>query len=357
VKTTGYGIYFPAKAKCNSNREIGENIGRPSLNGLVAQQRHATVPCDDPSLNGIIGNMKPTIGFIGLGQMGSAMVEHLQANGYQLVLLGHRSRTAIEAALSRGAVESLTAKELARSSDVIMLCMDTSASVESRMLGDDGVIAGLDSGKIVIDFGTSLPRSTLFLGDRVAEMDAHFLDAPLGRTPAHAREGKLNIMASGDSGAFNRVKDLLEVLGENVFYLGKLGTGHTIKLINNFFGMTCASAMAEAFAIAEVAGIDGQQLYDVVSSGPLHSEVMDFVAAYALSNDPNKLEFSIRNARKDLTYYSSMADGLGIPSLISPGTKQALGIATVTGLADSNVSEMVRFFRQLFSEAQNLSRS
>lgn len=289
--------------------------------------------------------MKPEIGFIGLGLMGSAMVERLQNCGYKLTVLANRSRQAVDLAISRGAGEASSAKVLAERSDIIMLCVDTSASVESRMHGEDGVIAGLDEGKVVIDFGTSLPESTRSLGVAVAAKAAQMLDAPLGRTPAHAKEGKLNIMTSGDEAAFSQVKSVLEDLGENVFYLGELGTGHTIKLINNFFGMTCANAMAEAFASAEKAGIAGQQLYDVIASGPLHSSMMDFVSAYALRNDPNQLEFSIRNARKDVTYYSQMADALGASSLISSGTRKALEMATNTGYGDRRVSEMVDFFR------------
>lgn len=294
--------------------------------------------------------MKPVIGFIGLGQMGAAMVEHLQNNDYSLVLTANRSRAAIDAAISRGATEVANGRELAEQSGVVMLCVDTSASVEGRMRGPDGIISGLAEGKVVIDFGTSLPESTRALGAEVAAVGAGMLDAPLGRTPAHALEGKLNIMASGEQAVFDQVKEVLEVLGENVFHLGQLGTGHTIKLLNNFFGMTLANSLAEAFATAERAGVDTRQLYDVMAAGPLHCGMMDFVAAYAVDSDPNKLEFSIRNARKDVTYYSTMADGLGIPSIMSAGTKQALGIATNSGQGDDNVSKMVDFFRSLSRE-------
>ena len=83
------------------------------------------------------------IGFIGLGLMGSAMVENLQARGYALTVIANRSRTAIDAAVARGAVEVGTAREVADASDIIMLCMDTSQNVEARMRGEDGVIAGL----------------------------------------------------------------------------------------------------------------------------------------------------------------------------------------------------------------------
>ena len=294
---------------------------------------------------------QPKIGFIGLGLMGSSMVECLQANQYELIVLANRSRGNVEAAVGRGAVEAKTAKELASVSDIVMLCMDTSASVESRMHGEEGVIAGLRDGSVIIDFGTSLPNSTISLGEAVKEAGGTMLDAPLGRTPSHAKEGLLNIMAAGEIEAFERVKPVLEVLGENVFHLGPLGSGHTIKLINNFFGMTTAAAMSEAFAMAELAGIESKKLYDVMSAGPLHSGMMDFVAAFAVEGDKNKLEFSIRNAKKDVGYYSRMADDLNAPSMISVGAKQALGIATANGYGDRMVSELVSFFQDLYGES------
>lgn len=196
---------------------------------------------------------KPEIGFIGLGLMGAAMVNRLLDQGYALTITANRSRPNIDAAVARGAAEVGTAREVAETSDIVMLCMDTSASVEARMRGADGVIAGLRKDAVVIDFGTSLPGSTRNLGAEVAVAGGHYLDAPLGRTPSHAKDGLLNIMAAGDKVVFDRVETVLKDLGENVFHLGALGSGHTIKLLNNFFGMTVANAMAEAFAMADVA--------------------------------------------------------------------------------------------------------
>ena len=180
----------------------------------------------------------PRIGFIGLGLMGSAIVQRLQACGYPLTALGNRNRTGIQAALARGAQEASTARELATASDIVMMCMGTSDQVEGRMRGPDGVIAGLQDGATVIDFGTSLPASTRSLASEVAEIGGAYLDAPLGRTPAHEVDGLLNIMCAGDKDAFDRVKPVLDDIAENVFFLGASGTGHTIKLLNNAFGMT-----------------------------------------------------------------------------------------------------------------------
>lgn len=292
---------------------------------------------------------KPQIGFIGLGLMGSAMVQRLLDLGYGVTVLGHRSRTNVEAAVKRGAAEAPTARDLAAASDIVMLCMDTSASVEARMYGEDGVIAGLKPGSVTIDFGTSLPGSTLRIGEAVAAAGGTYLDAPLGRTPAHGREGKLNIMCAGDDAAFAQVKPVLDDLGENVFHLGSAGSGHTIKLINNFVGMTMATAIAEAFAMADSTGIERQKLYDVMSAGPLHSAMMDFVKANAIDGVSDKLAFSIRNARKDIGYYSTMADEAGAVSVISPATKQALGLAVASGHGDRMVSEMVDYFAALYA--------
>jgi len=292
---------------------------------------------------------KPNIGFIGLGLMGAAMVGRLQSLGYSLNVLGNVSRPRVDAAVANGATEGASARAVAEASDIVMLCMGTSDSVEGRMRGADGVIAGLRPGVIVIDFGTSLPGSTKELGAEVAAKGAIYLDAPLGRTPSHAVDGLLNIMCSGDREAFEKVQPVLEDLGENVFHLGALGSGHTIKLINNFFGMTVANAMAEAFAMADQAGVPRQGLYDVMSAGPLRSGMMDFVKGYAVDGDPSQLAFSIRNASKDVGYYRKMADDLGVESIMSGGANTAMTTAIDEGQGDDMVSEMVDFFAKRFS--------
>lgn len=293
---------------------------------------------------------KPKIGFIGLGLMGGAIVGRLQDKGHELTVLGNRDRTHLDAALARGATEAASGKAVAQASDIVMLCMGTSDHVEARMRGADGVLAGLQPGGIVIDFGTSLPASTRALGEETEAAGGTYIDAPLGRTPSHARDGLLNIMAAGDRAAFDKVKPVLDDLGENVFHLGALGSGHTIKLINNFFGMTVANCMAEAFAMADVAGVERKQLYEVMAAGPLHSGMMDFVKAYGVGGNPNMLAFAIKNAAKDVGYYARMADEAGVESIMSKCALAALTEARDTGRADDMVSQMVDFFAAKFGK-------
>ena len=123
---------------------------------------------------------KPHIGFVGLGLMGAAMVGRLQDRGYDLTVIANRSRDAVDAAVARGASEVSSTRDLAAASDIVMLCVDTSVSVEGRMRGEDGVIAGLRPGSVVIDFGTSLPGSTVALGAEVAAAGGAMLDRAAG---------------------------------------------------------------------------------------------------------------------------------------------------------------------------------
>lgn len=288
---------------------------------------------------------KPVIGFIGLGLMGGNMAENLQNKGYELIVMD-LSKDAVAACVARGAKTASTAKELASGADIVMLCLTTSAVVEKIVYADDGILAGIKEGAVLVDFGTSIPSSTKKIGSDLAAKGAGMIDAPLGRTPAHAKDGLLNIMASGDMATFNKVKSVLEDQGENVFHLGDLGAGHTTKLINNFMGMTTVCAMSQAFAVAELAGVDRQQLFDIMSTGPSNSPFMHFCKNYAVDN-VSDLGFSIANANKDLGYFLQMVEDLGTQSKIAEGSSANLQAAFDAGMGQGNVPEIFDYFKKL----------
>lgn len=293
---------------------------------------------------------QPHIGFIGLGLMGGAMVSRLQDQGYAVTVLGNRDRTEIDKAIARGATEATSARNVAETCDIVMLCMGTSEHVEGRMRGGDGVIAGMKPDQIVIDFGTSLPGSTRILGEEVAAAGGIYLDAPIGRTPTQALDGKLNLMCSGDKTAFDKVLPVLNDLGENIFHLGQLGNGHAMKLINNFFGQTMGAALAEAYTMADTIGIERQQMFDVLFAGPLGSPFMALWSAYPLEGNPNNLAFSIQNAAKDVGYYDQMARDAGTPSIMVGGALAALRGAADSGRGDAMVPELLDYFAEQFKQ-------
>jgi 3-hydroxyisobutyrate dehydrogenase-like beta-hydroxyacid dehydrogenase len=277
--------------------------------------------------------------------MGGNMAENLQNKGYELIVMD-LSKDAVAACVARGAKTASTAKELASGADIVMLCLTTSAVVEKIVYADDGILAGIKEGAVLVDFGTSIPSSTKKIGADLAAKGAGMIDAPLGRTPAHAKDGLLNIMASGDMATFNKVKSVLEDQGENVFHLGDLGAGHTTKLINNFMGMTTVCAMSQAFAVAELAGVDRQQLFDIMSTGPSNSPFMHFCKNYAVDN-VSDLGFSIANANKDLGYFLQMVEDLGTQSKIAEGSSANLQAAFDAGMGQGNVPEIFDYFKKL----------
>ena len=289
---------------------------------------------------------KPIIGFIGLGLMGGNMVENLQKRGFEVVVMD-LNKDAVAAVLARGnASEAATPKELAEKSDIVQLCVTTSEVVESLVYGENGILAGIKPGSVLIDFGTSIPASTQKIGADLAAKGAGMLDAPLGRTPAHAKDGLLNIMAAGDKETFDTYEPILKEQGENVFYLGKLGSGHVTKLINNFMGMTTVTAMSQAFAAAKLAGVDRAQLYDIMSAGPSNSPFMKFCKHYAVDG-VSDLGFSMNNANKDLRYFVQMMTDLGTRSLVAEGTSTSLQAAVDQGMGAGNVPEIFDYFVEL----------
>ncbi len=288
---------------------------------------------------------KPVIGFIGLGLMGGNMVENLQNKGFELIVMD-LNKEAVATVVARGGTEASSAKELAAASDIVMLCLTTSKVVEMLVYAEDGILAGIKEGAVLIDFGTSIPASTRKIGADLASKGAGMIDAPLGRTPAHAKDGLLNIMASGEKATFDKVKPVLDMQGENVFYLGALGAGHTTKLINNFMGMTTVAAMSQAFAVADLAGVDRQQLWEIMSTGPSNSPFMQFCKNYAVDG-VSDLGFSINNANKDLGYFLEMVKDLGTESQIAEGTSANLQAAVDAGMGNGNVPEILDYFLKL----------
>ena len=288
---------------------------------------------------------EPIIGFIGLGLMGGNMVECLQKNGFEPIVMD-LNKEAVATAVARGAREAASPAVLAAASDIIMLCLTTSAVVEKLVYAEDGILAGIKEGAVLIDFGTSIPASTRKIGADLAKKGAGMIDAPLGRTPAHAKDGLLNIMAAGDQETFDKVKPVLELQGENIFYLGALGAGHTTKLINNFMGMTTVCTMSQAFAVADRAGVDRQQLFDIMSTGPSNSPFMQFCKNYAVDG-VSDLGFSIANANKDLLYFLKMIEDMGTRAQIAEGTSSNLQAALDAGMGNGNVPEIFDYFLKL----------
>ncbi len=204
--------------------------------------------------------VKERIGFIGVGLMGHGMAKNIVDKGWPLTVLGYRKREAVEDLKTRGAQEATSARELAQCSDIVVLCVTGSPQVEALIGGPDGLLAGAASRPtgqplLVVDCSTSEPAVTTRLAASLANQNITLIDAPLSRTPKEAWEGQLDVMVGGDEAAVARARPVLEAFAGRIVLTGPVGTGHTMKLLNNFLSMGYAAIYAEALMIGAKAGL------------------------------------------------------------------------------------------------------
>jgi 3-hydroxyisobutyrate dehydrogenase-like beta-hydroxyacid dehydrogenase len=269
------------------------------------------------------------------------MAKNLLAKGFPLAFLVHRDRSRTDDLLALGGREAASPAELAAQSDVVILCVTGSPQVEENVLGEKGIIGSARAGLTVIDTSTSEPGSTTRLREALAAKGVTFVDAPLARTPKDAEAGRLNAMVGADEATFDRLRPVFAAFCENVFHVGPPGAGHTLKLVNNFMAMTIVASIAEAFAVASRAGVPLQKLFEVVSLGALNSPIFQMMAGGAVAGDLERMQFTIRNAAKDMRYYTHLAESLPVPSFVGEAVHQSFAQAVAMGLGDRLVPSMI----------------
>jgi 3-hydroxyisobutyrate dehydrogenase-like beta-hydroxyacid dehydrogenase len=284
--------------------------------------------------------MTPRIGFVGIGLMGHGMAKNLLAKGYPLTFRVHRNRSNIHDLLAAGAVEVQTDAQVAQASDVVFICVTGAPQVEDVVLGNHGLCEGARDGLVIVDCSTSAPETTTRLREQLAHAGVIFVDAPLTRTPKEAEEGRLNTMVGAAPEMFARLKPVLSTFCENVIHVGPPGAGHVVKLLNNFVALAIAAASAEAFAAATKAGVGADKLHEVISAGAVNNGI--FQAMYkAYAGDLAGLKFALDNARKDLRYYTQLADALAVPSPVGDAVHQAFVTASALGFGERFVPSLI----------------
>ena len=213
-------------------------------------------------------------------------------------------------------------------------------------MGEAGVLAGARSGLLIVDCSTSEPESTARLREYCAAAEVVFVDAPLARSPVEAEAGRLNVMVGADAAVFQRLEPVLRCFAENVLHVGGPGAGHTIKLLNNFIAQSICTATAEAFAVGQRAGVDLGQLVALVSAGPVNNGLFQAMAK-TLTGDLGGLKFELDNARKDVRYYTHLAESLGVPTLVGEAVHQSLALASALGHGRKMVPSLVEAQEQI----------
>ena len=286
-------------------------------------------------------NGKMKIGLIGVGLMGHGIGKNIMIKGYPLVVMGHRNRAPVEDLLGRGAKEAKNPRDIAEASDLVFLCVTGTPEIEALVYGENGLLGAMRKGLIIADCSTAVPQSTVRIAAEVAAKGGHFVDTPMVRTPKEAEEGKLGLMIGGDKAVLDRIHPVLECFADTIVYAGPVGAAHTLKLINNFIGMGNACVAAEAIVAASRAGVDMKALNDIVSGGGANSLMFQRFMKVPLENDDSAAKFAVRNARKDLRYYTNMTGELPVTSFMAEATHQTLVMADNLGYGERFIPRLI----------------
>jgi 3-hydroxyisobutyrate dehydrogenase-like beta-hydroxyacid dehydrogenase len=286
------------------------------------------------------------VGFVGVGLMGHGMAKNIVEKGHPLTIVGHRNREPIEDLKSRGAKEVKTLQELAAASDIVVLCVTGSPQVEAILTGPGG-LASAGKQLIVVDCSTSDPSSTVKLAAALLPEGITLVDAPLSRTPKDAEAGTLDVMAGGDDATFERVKLVLEKFAGRILRTGPVGSGHTMKLLNNFVSLGYAALYSEALTLGAKAGLTPQVFDSVIRGGRMDCPFYQTFFTWVLERDPNAHRFSISNALKDLTYLSGYANASGTANPLGAAVRNSFTAAVAAGQGERYVPMLSDFIAEL----------
>ena len=283
----------------------------------------------------------PNIGFIGIGMMGHGMAKNLLSKGYALSFKANRNRANLADLLEGGAKEAATNADCARASDIVFICVTGSPQVEEIVYGKDGLLGAARPGLLVVDTSTAEPESSARIRADLAARGVKLIDAPLARTPKEAEEGRLNTMVGADAEDFATLEPVLKAFCENIFHVGPPGHGHVLKLVNNMMAMSFAACIAEAFAVAAKSGLDLNKLYSVVSAGGVNCGIFQMMTTQTLQHgDVTGFKFGISNARKDLRYYTHLAEMLPVSSFMGEAAHQSFVQAVNLGFGDKLIASL-----------------
>jgi 3-hydroxyisobutyrate dehydrogenase-like beta-hydroxyacid dehydrogenase len=253
-----------------------------------------------------------SVGFLGLGIMGSRMAANVASAGFPLTVWTHTPGKAERWASEHGATAFATPAEVAERSDIVVSMVVDGEQVASVLLGEDGVIQAARPGLLCVDMSTIAPPDTRRIGAALGERAVRMLDAPVTGSSPRAEDGSLTIMVGGEAEDFDRARPLLETMGRLIAHVGALGQGEMLKLINNSLGAANAAAAAEALLLARATGIDLDAFVEITSAGSGGSVQLELKAGAMRDHDYTTL-FKTAHMLKDVRLCLEEAQTAGVP--------------------------------------------
>jgi 2-hydroxy-3-oxopropionate reductase len=289
--------------------------------------------------------MPETVGFIGLGVMGAPMAGNLVEAGHSLVVHS-RSPEPVEALAGAGAETAESPREVAERADVVITMLPDSPAVEAVVHGEDGVLAGASEGDLLVDMSTIHPTVAVAIAQAAAERGVAALDAPVSGGDVGAQQGTLSIMVGGAAADFERARPLFEVLGKTIVHVGEAGAGQVVKACNQVVVAVTIAAVSEALVLGSKAGVDPEQILDVLGGGLAGNKVMEMRRRNFLEHDFTP-GFRIDLHHKDLNIALESGDAYGVPLPVTSVVQQYMRALRAKGHGSDDHSGLLRLVEEL----------
>jgi 3-hydroxyisobutyrate dehydrogenase len=289
--------------------------------------------------------MAISVGFIGVGNMGNPMASNVLKAGFPLVVYDKNSQAA-ENLIQAGAQRAASAREVVERSEITLTSLPASPDVEAVYLDPDGLVDSAGPGTILIDLSSVLPSTPRKIEPRAKGRGVHFLEAPVSGGVTGARAATLAIMVGGDPEVLTRAQPVLRAIGPNIFHVGPVGFGNTVKAINNMMACVNALAMMEGVALGVKAGLDPMTIYEVVKASSGGSKALERIPNSLI---PRKFEpgFKVQLMNKDLETFNTIAKDLHVPVSFANVAQQYQQAAIAAGLADQDTSVVMTIIERL----------
>ncbi|GAB4434728.1 MAG: NAD(P)-dependent oxidoreductase [bacterium] len=282
------------------------------------------------------------VGFIGLGNLGSAMAKRLIDQGVELLLWNRTKSKAL--ALNQKVADN--PKTLAEESDIIFLNLFDSDVVEELLFGINGIFSAKGSNKIIVDTTTNHPFKVLKFHQEAVSRGAIYLEAPVLGSVVPASQGALTILVSGDNGGYQKALIYLQKLGKTIFYLKDAGLATKMKLINNMLLGVFMASISEALVLAENIGMKKESALEVFASGAGNSIVLNAKREKLIKEDFSP-HFSSAAIYKDLHYLQDLSYDLKHPLFLGNLTKELFALSYKNNLEAMDFSAIYSILKKI----------
>ena len=281
------------------------------------------------------------LGLIGCGLMGHGIAKNLLLAGHRVTILDHPGNQPCGDLAAQGAGFSKNLSDVTHAKDAVFIVLPGSPEVEAVVLGEGGLLQHLETGTLVIDATTAEPEQTLKIAAAVRAQGCAYVDAPMTRTPKEAETGQLNVLLGGADGDVAKARSYIDAYAENIYHGGAVSAGHRLKLLHNFVSIGQAVVISEAVAAADKGGVDLGVLTEVLATGGAGGVALERLRPYIEQGDSSSFRFAIRNAAKDLDYYTRMAAALDAHAEAAQAVRRVLISALEQSSADAVMPQLI----------------